>query len=41
MAVNKSQISYGFWLGIGLLLALLVWGLLSMFLGRAVGFGRH
>lgn len=39
MAVNKSQIGAGFWLGIGLLLALLVWGFASMVLGRAVGFG--
>lgn len=40
MAVlNKPQISYGFYLGIGLLLAFLVWGLLSLALGRVVGLG--
>lgn len=39
MAINKGQISYGFYIGIGLLLAFLVWGLASMLLGRAVGFG--
>jgi hypothetical protein len=40
MTINKSQIGMGFYLGIGLLLAVLVWGILSMVLGRAVGFGR-
>jgi hypothetical protein len=39
MAINKGQISYGFYIGLGLLLAFLVWGLLSMVLGRVVGFG--
>jgi len=37
--VNRPQVSSGFWLGIGLLLAFLVWGVLSLFLGRMVGFG--
>jgi len=39
VAINKGQIGYGFYIGIGLLLAFLVWGLLSMVLGRVVGFG--
>lgn len=39
VAINKGQISYGFYIGIGLLLAFLVWGLLSLVLGRVVGFG--
>jgi hypothetical protein len=33
--INKSEISYGFWVGLGLLLAFAVWGLIRVLLSRA------
>lgn len=33
--IDKPDLKYGFWLGIGLLLAFLVWSLISRLIGRA------
>ena len=35
--MNKADVSKGFWVGLGFLAALLVWGLLAGLLGRARG----
>ena len=32
--IDKPDLKYGFWLGIGLLLAFLIWHLVSRTLGR-------
>ena len=34
--INTHDIGYGFWLGLGLLLAFAVWGFVTMLAGRAV-----
>lgn len=36
MAFDKAEVKTGFYLGLGLLLALLVWSFITMFLGRVV-----
>jgi hypothetical protein len=33
MAAAKADIKYGFWVGMGVLLAVALWGFLSMFVG--------
>lgn len=36
MAFDKAEVKTGFYLGLGLLLAFLVWGLLSLLISRVV-----
>ena len=36
MAFDKSEVKTGFYLGLGLLLALLVWGFISLVVGKVV-----
>ena len=40
MHIDKADLSKGFWVGLGLLLAYLVWTLLTGLAGRAVTAGR-
>lgn len=35
MTIGKSELKYGFWVGLGLLLAFAAWGLISSLIGRA------
>lgn len=36
MALDKSEVKTGFYLGLGLLLALLVWTFISLVIGKVV-----
>lgn len=40
MSIDTGDLKYGFYVGLGLLFAFLVWHLASRVLGRAAG-GRH
>lgn len=40
MKINKGEIGMGFYVGIGLLLAVLVWHFVSMLMARVAG-GRN
>lgn len=39
MAIDTHDLKYGFWVGLGLLFAFLVWHLVSRTLGRAANRG--